>query len=753
MRKPLVFGFLISLMLLCACKFNKNVHENPLFSEWAEQFGMPPFENTESSDYKPVIEVFVKEHSAEIKQITADKEEPSFDNVILPLDSSGRRLRQTAALFSLACDVASDDRLEEDKKDIVRILAAHEDEILHNQKLFLKVHAVYEGRFGAGLDAAQVRLVEKTYERFVRGGALLDERDQKTLRRINAGLAENEALYSRNLLYARNETMVLADSNQILDLAFHVRNSAAILASESGMRGRFAFRIYEPIVNHVLTYSKNQKLREKIFNAYSNLGMNDSLYDNKPVVSDIVRLRAEKAGLLGYGSYTGYKVKESGAGAVSGVYSLLGGIWKPALEKAERELIEMVPRIPSKDTAKMKPWDWDYYQRQVLKSGRSVDAELLEVYFSLDNVRLGVFELCNRLFHVTFRPVQVDLYSKDCQAFEVFDADNSHLGIMIFDYFPREGKKNGAWTQAIRMRSQYGGAITCSAFNFLDYPGDNRPVLLTFPEVEILFREVGNALEMMFINTPYVGLQCPEYDFAGLTGELFTYWALDPQMLETYAMHYSSSKQLAEINIKRIVESRNYNRGYKISRETASAYLDADVHSEGNLPADSIKERMYELLNGKRGLPDKIYPVYGLTNFRQVFGRPHGAEYYGVLRAAALGADVFDMFANSPIVFDPRIARMLREEVLAKAGSAPAEELYRNFRGREVSVKPFLYYNGFTGVSALEGLDVPEAPEVPEVSEPGTQEQPEGEVLPDSTAVEAIPAPVPSLELWNSGNQ
>lgn len=740
MKRPLVLGFIFALALFCSCDPDKKVRENPLIHEWSGNLGLPPFDAITVADYEPAIEYAAKTHMAEIEDIIDNKEIPSFDNVILPLDSSGRRLRLVWGLFSLAGEVEAGGKMDSLRIRMGARMAAHEDAILHNADLFDKVKTVYDGRSSSGMDSLQLRLTELTYERFIRGGAALSEANKAALRKVNEELAVNEVLYGTNLVDSRNGISVLSDSSKTDGLPFIVRNYASMLANDAGKPGRFLFTMEDQVVGDVLLMARSGKLREEVIKASEKIGTGDSIYGNARLVWDIVRLRNEKAGLLGYGTYAAYRTAASMAGGPGAALRMLDGMWGLSVEKTLADEQDMKPVRPSSAKGNIKKWDWDFYLAQVRKRVNTVDQEQIEPYFPLVNVRLGAFELCNRLFGLTFRPIQPDLYNEDCEAYEVFDMDNTRLGIMIFDYYSRPGKRSGAWTHCVRGRWPYGGdysdPVTCSVFNFIKPSGNNRPALLSFDDVEKMFRQVGNAVEIMLADTPYAGLQRLEPDLAGVTGELLVYWAFEPQMMANYALHYSTGNQLSVTNLNRIYESRNYDSPYDITRTAASAYLDMDAHM--NMAGDSLmgKEGAFEkeFLVVKRGMPNNIGLQHSLSDFGPVFGTSGGAGFYGSLWAGTLAADIFGVFKTGRNLFDRQTANRLREDILSKGASAPGEVLFRNFRGRNVSLSRFLVYNGLAPEFYLEYDPEPEQVIDPQPAQPG----------------DTLPAPVPALELWKT---
>lgn len=402
---------LLTFMTLASCDSAKQTGENPFFSEWETPYGVPPFDKIRPEHFMPAFERGMSLHDAEIDAITSNNDEPTFENVILAYDNSGQMLAQTSLIFGMLCAAENTPQMQALQEEVMPLLAAHADKIRLNEQLFDKVKAVYDSRAALGLDAEQMRLTEKTYDGFVRAGALLDADKKARLKEINEQLSLTAVKFGNNLLAENNNYALVLDGDQLDGLPAGVRDQAREKAESMGKEGKYVFTLHKPSLLPFLTYSTQRELREELYTAYLNRCNHGDEYDNKQLINDFIRLRTEKAHLLGYPSYAAYVVADEMAGTTGAVYNLLEEIWTPALESAKKELAEMEVLF-RKDypDGEFASWDWWYYAEKLRKQQYALDEEMLRPYFSLQNVQNGIFFLANRLYGITFRPVAVPLY-------------------------------------------------------------------------------------------------------------------------------------------------------------------------------------------------------------------------------------------------------------------------------------------------------------------------------------------------------
>ena len=702
-------------MTLVCCKSEKRTGENPFFVEWNTPYGVPPFDRIAPEHFLPALERGMSLHDAEIDAITSNNDEPTFENVILAYDNSGKMLAQVSLIFEMLCAAENTPELEKLQVEVAPLLAAHADKIRLNEKLFARVKEVYDRRATLDLDAEQMRLLEKTYRMFVRAGALLDDAQKARLKEINGELSLAAVKFGNNIRAENNNYVLMLSSNELDGLPANVRDLAREKAAQLGKKDKYAFTLQKPSLIPFLTYSSKRERREEIYKAYLDRCNNGDEFDNKELINDFIRLRTEKAHLLGYPSYAAYVVDDEMARTTDAVYGLLDEIWTPALDRAREELSEM-EKLFRRDVpdGEFASWDWWYYAEKLRKQKYALDEEMLRPYFSLENVQSGIFFLANRLYGITFRPVVVPLYHPEAVAYEVLDADESHLGILYFDFFPRDGKSQGAWCGNYVEQTYEEGkrvapvvSIVC---NFTR-PTSNTPALLTLDEAETLFHEFGHALHFLFHDVRYRGLSEVEGDFVELPSQLMENWAFEPEMLKQYAVHYRSNDVIPKYLVDKLRNSRLFNQGFMTTELIAASLSDMDIHSLTEYaPFDPMafeREALFE----KRGLIPQIEPRYRYPYFSHIFDGGYSAGYYFYTWAAVLDKDVFEAFRESGDLFNKRIADDFRRKVLARGGSADGMTLYRDFRGKDPDKRPMLRSRGLwtdpEPVDSLAGAPAP----------------------------------------------
>ncbi len=707
-RFTTLFTFL-SLVTLASCSSTAESGENPFFSEWNTPHGVPPFDKIKTEHFMPAIERGMSLHMEEIAAITANADEPTFENVILAYDNSGKMLSQVSLIFGMLCAADITPEMQELQQQIMPQLAAHSDKISLDEKLFERVKAVYDKRNELKLDKEQLRLTEKIYNNFVRNGALLDEKGKARLAEINTELSLASVKYGNNLL-AENNNFVLELTQDDLDgLPNSVREAAREKAESMGKGAdKYVFTLHKPSWIPFVTYSTRRDLREKIYTAYLNRGNNNDEFDNKKLINDFVRLRVEKAHLLGYPSYAAYVIADQMASTTDAVYALLEEIWTPALESAKAELNEMMPLFKKDNPdGEFASWDWWYYAEKVRKQKYDLDEEMLRPYFSLENVQNGIFYVANRLFGITFRPVNVPLYNPEAVAYEVIDTDDSHLGILYFDYHPRESKSQGAWCGNYVDQTYVDGkrvAPTLSIVCNFTRPTGGDPALLNLDETETLFHEFGHALHFLLHDVKYRGLTNVEGDFVELPSQVMENWAFEPEVLKQYAVHYRTGEVIPKNLVDKIRRSDLFNQGFVTTELIAASLSDMDIHSLTEYKEFDPMAFEQQVLTEKRGLIPQIAPRYRYTYFSHIFDGGYSAGYYFYTWAEVLDKDAFEAFRESRDLFNPEIAARLRT-LLSSGGSNDGMSLYRAFRGQEPDKKAMLKGRGLWHEPEVEAVE------------------------------------------------
>ena len=700
--KRLLSTLSLLMMILCStsCSNDAQKTDNPLLAEWNTPYGVPPFDLIEAKHYAPAFKQAMSLHNAEIEAIISNAEEPTFANTIAEYDHSGRLLADLNNIFGMMCAAMNNEEMQALQEKLMPKLAAHYDAISMNERLFERIKVVYDKRHSTDLDEFQIRLVEKMYDSAVRQGALLSAEQKEQLKAINEELSLLSVKFDNNLLAENNEYQLFLSAAETSDLPSSVRSAAAEKAKEAGQEGKYLFTLHKPSLIPFLTNSTHRDLREQIYKAYLNRGNNDNKYDNKAIINDIIRLRIEKAHLLGYKSYAEYVISEQMAKEPKAAYALLEDIFAPANERAKEELADMQSMFRQDNhsgDAKFESWDWWYYAEKVRKKNYNLHDDQIRPYFKLDNVRQGAFNLANRLYGLTFRPIVVPLYHNEASAYEVLDNDGSHLGVLYFDFHPRASKSQGAWCGYFRTPSYDRNGkrispVVSIVCNFTR-PSGSTPALLDLDETLTLFHEFGHALHFLFSDVPYNGLLDVEGDFVELPSQIMENWALEPELLKTYALHHRTGAIINNSLIEKIRKSSKFNQGFATTELVAAALCDLDIHSLTEYKELDVDTFEYDALYEKRKMINEIEPRYHLTYFAHIFAGGYSSGYYFYTWAEVLDKDAFEAFAETGDIFNRRKAQALRK-LLSSGGKRDGMSLYREFRGGEPSRTPLLKSRG-----------------------------------------------------------
>lgn len=673
---------------------------NQLLEDWDTPFGVPPFDRIASEDYLPALRAGIQQQDQEIDEIVANADAPTFSNTIEALERSGNTLSRASRVFDAVDSAHSNDVIKDTAKTIAPELAAHQDNILLNKKLFDRVLAVYEQREELDLTGEQQRLLEETHKQFVRSGANLDDNSQARLREINADLASLEQDFQKNLLDETNNfELLVTDAADLGDLPSSL---VALAADEAKRRGHececWAFTLQRPSINPFLQYSPNREMRKKLYDGYAMRGDNDNESDNKEIISRMIGLRAERAALMGYDSHAQFVLSDAMAETPDNVYKLLDQIWKPALRVAKEERSDLEAMMQADGIEdRLRGWDWRYYTEKVRKAKYDLDEDSLRPYFEVTAVRDGVFALATELFGLQFEQ-RDDLpkWHPDQEVFEVKEADGSHLAILYLDYFARESKQGGAWMNALRSQSNLDGFVAPIITNNFNFPAptEDSPSLLSLINAETFFHEFGHALHGMLSNVTYEslsGTNTPR-DFVEFPSQVMENWMREPEVLRMFANHYETGEPMPQEIVDKINASAKFNQGFITVEYMAAAYLDMAYHMLDT--AEEVEPRAFEsAAMADIGLIDEIIPRYRTGYFLHIFGHGYEAGYYSYIWSEILDADAFQAFKETSL-FDPETAARYRAEILSKGGTRPGMELYVNFRGREPSIEPLLENRG-----------------------------------------------------------
>lgn len=709
----LILTTLFVMASVSSCDKKQVESSNPLLAEWDTKYGVPPFDKIKASNYMPAFQEATKAHEAEIEVIAESKDAPTFENTILAFDNSGALLGRVANVFYSIAAADTNEELQKAQEEIVPVLSAHNDAIMLNEGLFERIKTVYDNRDAAKLDKQQMRLVEKIYKNFVRSGANLDKADRKEFMNINSELAKLSFNFNKNLLAENARFSMLLTEEEANDLPSSVRNAAREAAKAAGHgENSYLFDISKPSMLPFLTYSTNRQLREKIYKAYIEKNNHNDELDNKDIVNRIVELRTRRANLLGYKTHAEYILDNNMSKTPANVYGLLDEVWVPALERAKEELSDMRQmKLNETNSDDFSSWDWWYYAEKIRKQKYDLSQDALRPYFSLENVKQGIFELSNRLYGITFKPVVLPVYNEEVSSYEVFGEDGKLLGILYLDMHPRAGRKGpGAWCGVLREQTynEKGERVVPLVYIVANFtrPSAGTPALLDLDETKTFFHEFGHALHSLFSDVKYKGLLNVENDFVELPSQIMENWATEPEVLRNYAIHYNNGRVIPEDLIRRIQNSAKFNQGFETVENLAASYADMDIHNMPTYNKLDLNKYTRQILNEQRGLISQIEPRYNYPYFLHIFdaGFSYSAGYYGYMWAEVLDKDAFQAFVEAGDIFDKNTAERFRREILSKGGTEDGMVLYQNFRGRQPSRLPLLRAKGLA----------PEAPVVVE---------------------------------------
>ncbi len=680
-----------------------DVVENPLLASWDTPFGVPPFDRIEESHYEPAIVEGMRVHNLEIDAIVNNPAAPTFDNTIVALDRAGGLLNQAAGVFFNLTGTMSTPLLREIQARVSPMLSKHSNDIFLNATLFAKVQAVYEARQSLQLTPEQAYFLERSYNRFVRQGAALDQASKDRLNGINQEITSLAVGFAQNLLEENNAfELLLETEDELAGLPDFLRAQAAEAARERGKEGKYVFTLTRSSMTPFLQYSTRRDLRQKIHNAWTMRGDNGNDYDNGQAVAKMASLRVERANILGHKNHASWVLDDRMAETPEKAYAFMRQVWQPALERAKEERADLQAMADAEGgDFQIAAWDWFHYSEKVRKQRFAVDDSILKPYFELNNVRDSAFLVAGRLFGISFHELtDIPRYHPDVQAFEVKDADGSHLGVFYFDFHPRASKRGGAWMNTFRDQSNVDGPVRPIVINNLNFPKGSGgiPTLLSFNDASTLFHEFGHGLHGMLSNVTYAGASgvSGPRDYTEFPAQMMEHWISSPEVLRETARHYETGEPISEELIAKLDASSKFNQGYKTVEFLSAAMLDMDWHTLETTDLQEVNAFETNSLEAMGLLPE-ITVRYRSTYFGHIFSSPVGysSGYYSYIWSEILDSDGFEAFREAGDIYDPELAKRLRDNIYAAGGTAPAMDLYVRFRGKQPSIDPLLKNRGF----------------------------------------------------------
>ncbi len=674
---------------------------NPFLEEYTTEYQIPPFDKIKAEHYIPAFEKGIEEARAEIKAIVNNPEEPTFDNTILALDNSGKLLDKVSYVFGALSECLNDSAMEKIAEVAYPMLSAYSDEVSMNDSLFIRVKALYDKKDSLGLNTAQLRLLEKNYKSFVRNGALLSPEQKDSLKEINQQLATLNLNFSTNILKETNKWELVVDNEA--DLSGLPASSIAVAAEEAearGMKGKWVFTLHAPSRLPLLTYADKRELREKMYKGYTSLASNDNEFNNDANINAILKLRTQKARLLGFNSFADYQLDNVMAKTVAAAEDLLMKIWKPAIAKVKEEVADMQAYADKHgDKITIEPWDYYYYAEKVKKEKYNFSEDDVRPYFHVDSVRKGIFTLANKLYGITFTEMpNAPKYHPDVKVYDVKDAEGNHVAVFMTDYFPRDSKRQGAWMSEFKGESNVNGVserpIIYNVGNFTK-PTAETPSLLTIDEVETMFHEFGHGLHGMLTTATYSGQSGTnvDRDFVELPSQINEHWAFEPELLKEYAHHYVTGEVIPDALVQKLVETGKFNQGFATTELAGAALLDIAWHKMA-LDKDVDVMAFEKSVADNLKMPREVQFRYRSPYFKHIFGSDQYASgYYTYLWAEVLDADGYELFKERGI-FDPATAKSYLENILQPGDSEDPMTLFIRFRGQAPTVDALLENRG-----------------------------------------------------------
>lgn len=665
---------------------------NPLLTAWVTPFGLPPFQAIRDADFAPAFEAGLAEARAAIAAIADSSAPPSFANTIDALELAEATLDRVSGVFYNLAGADSTEAREALMRDLAPKLSAFSSEVTNNKALFARIDALWQGRKALRLTPEQARVLDLYRQMFVRAGAQLEGDAAARLTEVKSRLAVLGTTFSQNILAEERDWFMELSEADLAGLPEFVVDTARAAGAEKGAAGPVV-TLNRSLIVPFLQFSPNRELRRRAYEAWVARGANGNAQDNRGVAAEILALRAERATLLGYGSFADYKLEPEMAKTPAAVRNLLMRVWQPARAKAMADAGVLERMMEAEGIAgPLEPWDWRYYSEKRRHAEHDLDEAALKPYLSLDAMIAAQFDCAARLFHLQFTPLDAPMYHPDVRAWEV-SRDGEHIAVFIGDYFARGSKRSGAWCSAMRSQRKLGGVVTPVVVNVCNF-AKGTPALLSYDDARTLFHEFGHALHQMLSDVTYgfISGTSVARDFVELPSQLYEHWLEVPEVLQTHARHWKSAEPMPAEMLERLLAAGTYDQGFATVEFIASAMVDLAFH-EGLPPADPMQKQA-EVLEAL-GMPHAIRMRHATPHFAHVFsGDGYSSGYYSYMWSEVMDADAFAAFEEAGDAFDPVTAVKLERFILSAGGSQPAEDLYVQFRGKMPGVDALLKGRG-----------------------------------------------------------
>ena len=684
---------------------------NPLLQPWNTPHGLPPFEAIRAEHFEPAFEQAVQAHRAEVDAIGADPAPPTFENTIVGLERSGRALDRVSNIFGIYSSTMATPEFQKVEEEMAPKLAAFADQITQNEKLFKRIAAVYDARETGSLTPEQKRLVWLDYTNFVRAGARLDAAAKKRLSEINQRLASLYTKFSQNLLADETDYVLYLDKEaDLAGLPESLRSGAAAAAEQRGQKGKWAITNTRSSMEPFLTYSDRRDLREKVWKTYYSRGDHGDAHDNNAIITEVLKLRAERAKLLGYQTHAHWRLENTMARTPERAMQLMEAVWKPAVARVHEEVADM-QAVADKEGAKIRiePWDYRYYAEKVRKAKYDLDQNEVKPYLQLEKLREGMFWVAGQLFGFQFSPVtDVPVYQPDMRVYKVTDPAGKLVGLWYFDPYARPGKQSGAWMNAYRSQERFEKEITTIVSNNTNFvkgkPGE--PILISWDDATALFHEFGHALHGLSSNVTYPSLAgtAVARDYVEFPSQLLEHWLSTPEVLNKFALHYQTGQPMPAALLEKIEKASRFNQGFATVEYLASALVDMKLHLAGDqtIDPDKFEKETLDAL----GMPSELVMRHRTPQFGHVFsGDGYSAGYYSYIWSDTLSADAWEAFTAAGGAYDKAVAKRLRDDIFSIGNTVDPAEAYKNFRGREPGIAALMRKRGFPVPADAKGTE------------------------------------------------
>ena len=673
---------------------------NPFFEDWAGPFGAPPLDRIAAEHFRPAYDRALAEHTAEIVAIASDPAPPSFDNVILALEKSGRLLTRVDSVFSNLTSSNTNEELQAIELEMAPRLSAHWSAISMHPVLFARLDALYQKRESLGLDGESLRVLERYYLDFVRAGAQLKGGNRDRLADIAQRLAVLGTRFSQNVLADEEGWVLPLSEAQMAGVPDSVRDAAASKAADLRIEAPFAVTLSRSSAEPFLQYADDRNAREQLYRAWVSRGDNENDHNNSAIITEMLALRAERAGLLGYQDFAAFKLADSMAGTPQKARALLEDVWGPARLRALEERDALQALITREGgNFRLAPWDWRYYAEKLRRERYDFDEAQLKPYFQLGNLIEASFYTAQKLFGLSFRERHdMPVYHPDVRVWEVL-REGEVIGLFYGDYFARAGKQGGAWMSSFRDQERVNGAVLPIIINNCNFSKSD-PCLLSFDDAVTLFHEFGHALHGLLSQVRFPRLSGTNVarDFVELPSQLYEHWLEEPDVLTRFARHHQTGEPIPRPLLDKLLAARNYGQGFATVEFLASALIDMDFHTlqPGSDPLAAQAETLTRI-----GMPEEIAPRHAAPHFTHVFsGDGYSAGYYAYMWSEVLDADGFKAFEEAHDPFDPATAHRLHKYIYASGGTRDYATAYRAFRGRDPHIEALLEGRGLTTPAA-----------------------------------------------------